>query len=162
MRHTIAVLVENKVGVLARVANLFRRRGYNIENITVGRSERDGIARITLEVEGDELVIEQVTKQLNKLIDVIKVSDITHDEMIERELMLIKVSADTSTRSEILQIVDIFRANVVDVSPKALVIEITGDRDKLNAFEALLRPFGIKEMACTGKVAMVRHPKETK
>ncbi len=162
MRHTIAVLVENKAGVLARVANLFRRRGYNIENITVGKSEREGIARITLEVEGDELVIEQVTKQLNKLIDVIKVSDITHDEIIERELMLIKVSADTSTRSEILQIVDIFRANVVDVSPKALVIEITGDRDKLDAFEALLRPFGIKEMACTGKVAMVRHPKETR
>ncbi|HHV80515.1 MAG TPA: acetolactate synthase small subunit [bacterium] len=162
MRHTIAVLVENKSGVLARVSNLFRRRGYNIESITVGKSEREGIARITLEVDGDELAIEQVTKQLNKLIEVIKVSDITHDEMIERELMLIKVSADTSTRSEILQIVDIFRAGVVDVSPKALVIEITGDRDKLDAFEALLRPFGIKEIACTGKVAMVRHPKEIK
>jgi acetolactate synthase-1/3 small subunit len=113
-------------------------------------------------VDGDELVIEQVTKQLNKLIDVIKVSDITHDEMIERELMLIKVNADASNRSEILQIVDIFRASVVDVSPKALVIEITGDRDKLEAFETLLRPFGIKEIACTGKVAMVRHPKGIK
>jgi acetolactate synthase-1/3 small subunit len=160
MRHTIAVLVENRAGVLARVSNLFRRRGYNIESITVGKSERDGIARITLEVDGDEMVIEQMTKQLNKLIDVIKVSDITNDDIIERQLMLIKVSAEASTRSEILQIVDIFRANVVDVSPRALVIEITGDRDKLNAFESLIRPFGIKEIACTGKLAMVRHPKE--
>jgi acetolactate synthase-1/3 small subunit len=160
MRHTISVLVENKAGVLARVSNLFRRRGYNIESITVGKSEREGIARITLEVDGDEMVIEQMTKQLNKLVDVIKVSDITHDDIIERQLMLVKVTAEASTRSEILQIVDIFRANVVDVSPRALVIEITGDKDKLNAFEALIRPFGIKEIACTGKLAMVRHPKE--
>jgi len=155
----LAVLVENKPGVLARVAGLFSRRGYNIDSLTVGVTDNEYISRMTIVVEGDEHVLEQVTKQLNKLIDVIKVSDLKPVETVERELALIKVKAEPENRSEIMLIVDIFRARIVDVSPKSMIIEVTGDEDKINALTNLLRQFGIKEMVRTGKVAMIRGPK---
>jgi acetolactate synthase-1/3 small subunit len=160
MKHTLAVLVENKSGVLSRVASLFSRRGYNIDSLAVGVTEDPEISRMTIVVHGDDHVLEQVTKQLNKLIDVIKVSDIGGDEAVERELALIKVAADVSTRTEIIQIADIFRAKIVDVAPKSMTVEVTGDEAKIQAIEKLLRQFGIKEMARTGKIALVRGPKK--
>ena len=160
MKHTLAVLVENKSGVLSRVASLFSRRGYNIDSLAVGVTEDPEISRMTIVVHGDDHVLEQVTKQLNKLIDVIKVSDIGGDEAVERELALIKVSADVDTRSEIIQIADIFRARIVDVAPKSMTVEVTGDESKIQAIEKLLRQFGIKEMVRTGKIALVRGPKK--
>ena len=156
MRHTLAVLVENKSGVLTRVAGLFSRRGYNIDSLAVGVTEDLTISRMTIVVRGDDHVLEQVTKQLNKLIDVIRVTDLGADESVERELALIKVVADTSNRSEIIQIVDIFRARIIDVAAKSMTIEVTGDEGKIMGIEQLLRPFGIKEMVRTGKVAMTR------
>jgi acetolactate synthase-1/3 small subunit len=156
MKHTLAVLVENRAGVLSRVAGLFSRRGYNIDSLAVGVTEDPTISRMTIVVRGDDHVLEQVTKQLNKLIDVIRVTDIRADEAIERELSLIKVAADANTRSEIIQIVDIFRARIVDVATRSMTIEITGDDEKIRAMEKLLRPFGIKEMVRTGKIAMTR------
>jgi acetolactate synthase-1/3 small subunit len=156
LRHVLSVMVENQAGVLARVAGMFSRRGYNIESLTVGTTENPKISRMTIVVEGDAHVIEQVTKQLHKLIEVIKVSDITNEEYIDRELVLIKVHADLTQRGEIMQIVDIFRARIVDLGPKSLVIEATGDQGKISAIEASLKPFGIKEMVRCGKVAMVR------
>lgn len=160
MKHTLAVLVENKSGVLSRVASLFSRRGYNIDSLAVGVTEDPEISRITIVVHGDDHVLEQVTKQLNKLIDVIKVSDIGGDDAVERELALIKVSADVDTRAEIIQIANIFRARIVDVAPKSMTVEVTGDEGKIQAIEKLLRQFGIKEMVRTGKIAMVRGPKK--
>jgi acetolactate synthase-1/3 small subunit len=160
MKHTLAVLVENKSGVLARVASLFSRRGYNIDSLTVGVAEDPDISRMTIVVHGDDHVLEQVTKQLNKLVDVIKVSDIGGDDTVERELALIKVSADVNTRAEIIQIADIFRARIVDVSPKSMIVEVTGDEGKVQAIEKLLRQFGIKEIVRTGKIALVRGPKK--
>ncbi len=154
--HTLSVLVANKPGVLTHVSSLFSRRGYNIDSLTVGVTENQDISRMTIVAHGDEHVIEQVTKQLNKLIDIIKVVEIAPHESVDRELALIKVSADSNSRSEIIQIVDIFRAKVIDVSAKSVVIEITGSTDKIDALEELMRPFGIKEMVRTGKVALVR------
>jgi acetolactate synthase-1/3 small subunit len=151
MRHTLAVLVENKSGVLSRVASLFSRRGYNIDSLAVGVTEDPSISRMTIVVQGDDHVLEQVTKQLNKLVDVIKVSDIGGDEAVERELALIKVAADVSTRTEIIQIVDIFRAKIVDVAPKSMTIEVTGDEAKSQAIEKLLKQFGIKEAKSSDK-----------
>jgi len=145
MKHTLAVLVENKSGVLFRVASLFSRRGYNIDSLAVGVTEDPKISRMTIVVHGDDCVLEQVTKQLNKLVDVIKVSDIGADGAVERELALIKVAADVSTRSEIIQIANIFRARIVDVAPKSMTVEVTGDETKIEAIEKLLRQFGIKE-----------------
>lgn len=159
MKHTLAVLVENKSGVLSRVAALFSRRGYNIDSLAVGVTEDPDISRITIVVHGDDLVLEQVTKQLNKLVDVIKVSDFGGDETVERELALIKVTADTDNRAEIIQIADIFRAKVIDVAPKSMTVEVTGDEGKVDAIAKLLRQYGIKEMVRTGKIAMVRGPK---
>lgn len=159
MKHTLAVLVENRPGVLTRIAGLFARRGYNIESLAVGHTEDPTISRMTIVVDGDDRVIEQVTKQLHKLIDVIKLSDITEDESVERELILIKVNADPATRSEIMQIVDIFRARIVDIGRNTLIIEATGDQGKIAAIESSLRPFGIRELVRTGKIAMVRGPK---
>ncbi len=159
MRHTIAVLVENKPGVLARVASLFRRRGYNIESLTVGTTERDDISRMTIVVEGDEKVVEQVTKQLNKLVEVIKISDVT-DGSVERELCLVRVHAPPEKRGEIVELTNIFRARIVDVSRDSFIVEVTGDEDKVNAFIDLMRQYGIKELARTGKVAMVRGNKK--
>jgi acetolactate synthase-1/3 small subunit len=158
-KHTLAVTVENRPGVLTRVATLFRRRGYNIDSLTVGTTENPGISRMTIVVEGDDKVIEQVSKQLNKLVDVIKVIDITREQLVDRELILIKVKADNNVRAEIVQIVDIFRAHIVDIGRNSLIIEATGDRGKMDALEDSFRPFGIIELVRTGKVAMVRGSK---
>ena len=159
MKHTLAVLVENKYGVLSRVAGLFARRGYNIDSLAVGVTEDPTISRMTIVVRGDDLVLEQVTKQLNKLIDVIRVTDLGSEDTVERELALIKVNADVNNRPEIMQIADIFRAKIIDVASKSMVIEVTGDENKIKAIEQLLKPFGIKEMVRTGKIAVRRGPK---
>ncbi len=156
MRHTLAVLVENNPGVLARVAGLFSRRGFNIDSLAVGRTDNPSVSRMTIVVEGDDRYLEQVNKQLHKLVDVLKISDITRDAYVDRELVLIKVNADAAKRAEIMQLVDIFRARIVDVGPKTLTIEVTGNDGKITAFEDSLRPFGIKELVRTGKIAMLR------
>lgn len=156
MRHTLAVLVENHPGVLARVAGLFSRRGYNINSVAVGETEDPTVARMTIVVEADQVTLEQITKQLHKLIDVIKISDITLDDSVGRELALIRVKADGASRAQIIQIVEIFRASIVDVNDKSLIIEITGAEDKVEAMLQLLRPYGVMEIVRTGKVAMVR------
>jgi acetolactate synthase-1/3 small subunit len=158
-RHTISVLVENHPGVLARIAGLFSGRGFNIESLSVGETEDPTASRMTVVVRGDDLILEQVTKQLNKLVDVIKVSDFTREQFIERELVLIKVSADGRSRSEVSQICDVFRARIVDVAPKAVTIEATGTEDKIKALVNMLKPFGIREMARTGSVALARTSK---
>jgi acetolactate synthase I/III small subunit len=156
MRHTIFVLVENKFGVLARVAGLFSGRGYNIDSLNVGETEDPTVSRMTIVARGDDRIIEQITKQLNKLIDVIKVTDLTEEAHIERELVLIKVSATAKVRSEIIQLADIFRSSIVDVSHETLVISAIGDGDKINAMIDMLRPYGIREIARSGKVAISR------
>ncbi|MDD5016189.1 MAG: acetolactate synthase small subunit [Atribacterota bacterium] len=157
MRHTIAVLVKDHPGVLARVASLFTRRGFNIESLAVGHTEETGISRMTIVVKGDERVLEQITKQLNKLIDVIRVKDISPNNSVERELALIKVNTNSlAARSEIIQTVDIFRANIIDVNSQIMTIETTGTENKVNALIELLRPFGLKEVVRTGKIALSR------
>lgn len=161
MRRTFSVLVENHPGVLARVAALFSRRGYNIDSLAVSRTEDPTISRMTIVAEGDENVLEQVAKQLRKLIDVIKVQDVTAEEHVERELALIKVNADAAARGEIMQIVEIFRAHIVDIGRRTLIIEVTGDEDKIDAFEEAMRPFGIRELVRTGKIALLRGSKTT-
>jgi acetolactate synthase-1/3 small subunit len=158
-KHTIAILVENKFGVLSRVAGLFSARGYNIESLSVGETLDPTVSRMTIVVRGDEFVIEQVMKQLHKLIDVVKVSDLTDDSHVERELVLIRVNAEPQHRNEILRTADIFRAKVVDVTPSSFVLEATGDAAKLEALIELLRPMGIQEIVRTGKVAIARGPK---
>ncbi len=155
-KHTIVALVEDKPGVLNRIASLFRRRNFNIESIAVGHSEQPGLSRMTIVVDGDDAKIEQVRKQLDKVIEVIKIVDITDEEPVARELALIKVRATPSTRGEIIQIVDIFRANIVDVAVDSLIVEVTGDEDKVDSLIELLRGFGIKEMARTGRIALTR------
>ncbi|MGA7075569.1 MAG: acetolactate synthase small subunit [Halobacteriota archaeon] len=159
MKHTLSVLVQNKPGVLARTAGLFSRRGYNIESLTVGVTENENVSRMTIVVTGDDTVVEQVTKQLNKLIEVIKVSDLTKESYVNRELVLIKVTADGSNRAEILQLVDVFRARIVDVAAKSLIIEVTGDEGKIVALIVMLKQFGIKEIVRTGTLALGRGPK---
>ncbi|MBO8179749.1 MAG: acetolactate synthase small subunit [Archaeoglobus sp.] len=159
MKHTIAVLVENKPGVLARVASLFRRRGFNIESLTVGTTEKEDLSRMTIVVEGDDKVVEQVIKQLNKLIETIKVSELS-ESSVERELCLIRVHAPPEKRGEIVELTNIFRARIVDVSRDSFIIEVTGDEDKVSAFIDLMKQYGIKELARTGKVAMVRGNKK--
>jgi len=159
VKHTLAVLVENQPGVLSHVAGLFSRRGYNIESLVVGETEDKTVSRITLVVDGDERVIEQVSKQLNKQVEVIKVNDITNEEIVERQLLLVKVHADPETRQEIMQIVEIFRCRIVDIGRRSLIIEATGDEEKVLAIIKSLQPFGIQELVRTGKVAMVRGPK---
>ena len=158
--HTIVALVQDRPGVLNRVASLFRRRGFNITSLAVGQSEQPSLSRMTFVVEGDDDTVEQVTKQLHKLIEVIRVSEISEDEIVARELALVKVHTTPPTRSEIMQLVDIFRANIVDVGPSSLVIEVTGEEDKITALIDLLRPFGIREIMRTGRVAMVRGTSE--
>ncbi len=155
-KHIISVLVENRFGVLARIAGLFSGRGYNIDSLTVAETDEPDVSRMTIVSTGDEQIIEQITKQLNKLIDVIKVSDLTGDQYVDRELALIKVSADGKSRSDIINIVDIFRAHIVDVTPTTLMIEVTGDEEKLKAIIEMLRPYSIQEIARTGKIAMLR------
>ncbi|MDW7740490.1 MAG: acetolactate synthase small subunit [Bacillota bacterium] len=156
MKQVLAVIVENKPGALTRVSGLFSRRGFNIENIAVGETVTPGISRMTITVEGSEKVIEQVVKQLHKLINVIKVSNLSNEPSVMRELMLLKVKAETGFRSDIQQIVETFRGKVVDVSPDSMIIEVTGNDDKLEAIKLLLQHFGIKEIVRTGKVAMLR------
>ncbi len=158
-KHTIAVLVENRFGVLSRVAGLFSARGYNIESLSVGETLDPTVSRMTLVVRGDEFVIEQAIKQLHKLIDVIKVTDLTEEGHVERELILMKVNAEPANRAEILRIADIFRAKVVDVTPATYTLEVTGDEQKIGAIVELLRPVGIQELVRTGKVAIARGPK---
>lgn len=155
VKHVLGVLVENQPGVLAKVAGLFSRRGFNIESLAVGTTEDPTVSRMTIVVEGDENVIEQVAKQLNKLIDVIRVADIAKDS-VARELALIKVHTTPATRNEIIQIVSVFRAQVVDISKDSLIIEITGDQDKVSALQEMLKDFGIKEMVRTGIIAVDR------
>ncbi|MDH5363886.1 MAG: acetolactate synthase small subunit [Dehalococcoidia bacterium] len=155
-KHTLVALVEDKPGVLNRVASLFRRRAFNIQSLAVGHSEQPGLSRMTVVVSGDSAVVEQVRKQLDKLINVIRVTDITEGDIVARELALIKVNATASTRSEIIQIVDIFRANIVDVASDSLTVEVTGDEDKVKSLFELLRSFGIKEVTRTGRIALTR------
>ena len=155
-QHIITAMVSDKPGVLNRVASLFRRRGFNIESIAVGASEVPDVSRMTIVVDGATTLIEQVRKQLDKVIDVIKVSDITGGSTITRELALIKVKSNPGTRSEIMQIVDIFRAKIVDVAIDSLTVEVTGDEAKVNSLYNLLRGFGIKEISRTGVIGMTR------
>ncbi|MFC2035089.1 acetolactate synthase small subunit [Chloroflexota bacterium] len=155
-KHTIVALVEDKPGVLNQMASLFRRRSFNIESIAVGHSEMPHLSRVTIVVDGTTTMVEQARKQLDKIIDVVKVSDITGDNMIARELALIKVKATSATRSEIMQIVDIFRANIVDVCSDSVTIETTGNEEKINSLFKLLHSFGIKELARTGRIGMIR------
>ena len=156
MKHTLIALVEDKPGVLNRMASLFRRRGFNIESIAVGHSEVPHLSRMTIVVDGTTAMVEQVRKQLDKVIDVVKVFDITEEDMVARELALIKVRATSSTRSEIIQIVDIFRASIVDVASDSVTVEVTGDEEKITSLLNLLRGFGIKEIARTGRIAIAR------
>jgi acetolactate synthase I/III small subunit len=156
MKHTLSVLVEDEAGVLSRIAGLFARRGFNIESLAVGPAEQMGVSRITMVVPGEDQVIEQLTKQLYKLINVLKVQDITEIPCVERELMLIKVNATPQLRSEILEIVQIFRAKIVDVSEDSVTIEVSGDPGKMVAIVQMLNKFGIREIARTGKVALTR------
>jgi len=159
MSHIISVLVENKSGVLAKISGLFSRRGFNIESLAVGPTEDEKISRITMEVEAEEHSLEQIIKQLYKLVNVIKIKELDPRNIVERELVLIKVNADSKTRPEILEIVSIFRANIVDVGKNTLVIEITGNTSKVKALEDLLKPFGILELVRTGKIACTRGSK---
>jgi acetolactate synthase-1/3 small subunit len=156
MRHTLVALVEDKPGVLTRMASLFRRRGFNIESIAVGHSELPNLSRMTIVVNGTASILEQVRKQLSKVVNVVKITDVTDDNITVRELALIKVRATSSTRSEIIEIADIFRASIVDVASDSLTIELTGDEDKVDSLLNLLRSFGIKEVARTGSIAMLR------
>ena len=155
-KHTITALVLDKPGVLNRISSMFRRRGFNIASLAVGQSEQPDLSRMTFVVEGDDAVVEQVTKHLNKLIDVIRVFDISKENTISRELALIRVRSNVQSRSEIMQIVDIFRANIVDVAEDSLIIEVTGDEDKVDSLQNLLRSFGVMEVMRTGTVAMNR------
>ena len=156
IRHTLIALMEDKPGVLNRVSSLFRRRNYNIESLTVGHSETPGISRMTVVVSGDERIVQQVIEQLSKLINVTQVVDVSEEPAVIRELALIKVQAAHGTRSEIMELVNVFRARVVDVGATSLTVEITGQEDKVDSLIGLLQPFGIKELARTGRVAMVR------
>ncbi len=155
-QHTVVALVYDKPGVLNRVVSMVRRRAFNIGSLAVGHSETPGLSRMTFVIEGDDTVQEQVTKQLRKLVDVVKVSDLKGANAVYRELSLVRVSATAATRSEIIQIVEIFRANIVDVGHDSLIIEITGDEEKLESFVTLLKPFGVLEIMRSGRLAMVR------
>ena len=155
-RHIFSVLVENRFGVLARIAGLFSGRGYNIDSLNVAETDDPGVSHMTIVTHGDAQIIEQIYKHLNKLIDVIKVTDLTAENHVERELVLIKMNASPNRRGEILQIMEIFRARTVDVSPATLTIEVTGDEGKLKAVIDMLRPYGIQELVRTGKIAIMR------
>jgi acetolactate synthase-1/3 small subunit len=158
-RHTLSVLVEDQPGVLARIAGLFSRRGFNIESLAVGPTETPNVSRITLVVAVEDLPLEQVTKQLNKLVNVLKIVELEPDTSVQREFMLVKVRADATTRSHVLETVQLFRAGVVDVAPEAVTIEATGSRDKLDALLRVLEPFGIRELVKSGAVALGRGSK---
>jgi acetolactate synthase I/III small subunit len=155
-RHTLSVLVENKPGVLARVSALFSRRGFNIDSLAVGPTEHSDVSRMTIVVNVEDLPLEQVTKQLNKLVNVLKVVELDQSASVQRELLLVKVKADLATRSQVLEVVQLFRAKVVDVAADAVTIEATGTADKLDAFIRVLEPFGIRELVQSGMVAVGR------
>ena len=155
-KHVLSLLTENKPGVLARIAGLFARRGFNIDSLAVGPTDDNAISRITLTVDGAAHPIDQVTKQLHKLVNVIKIRDLEPDETVARELALFKVSADGESRGQIMQFTDIFRGKVIDVSKRAVTVEITGTDDKIEAFERMVRPFGLIEMVRTGEIAVSR------
>jgi acetolactate synthase I/III small subunit len=159
MRHIISLLVENEFGVLARVAGLFSGRGFNIESLCVAETADPAVSTMTIVTRGDDQIIEQVMKQLNKLISVVKVVDLSEKDFVEREMLLVKVSATAQTREEVLRVVDIFRGKVIDVGSKTYTIEVTGDEKKINAILTLLKPLGIKELVRTGRVAMIRGSK---
>ncbi|MFA6431276.1 MAG: acetolactate synthase small subunit [Candidatus Margulisiibacteriota bacterium] len=156
MKHTISVIVENKPGILSRVAGLFARRGFNIESLAVGVTEDPAISRMTISAEGDEQDLEQILKQLYKLIDTIKVFDLPHEKAIEVELALIKVSASDKTRAEITQIVDVFKAKIVDASESSIIIQIADESSKVASMEEMLRKYGVKELVRTGKIALLK------
>lgn len=160
MKHVISVLVENKVGVLSRITGLFSGRGFNIESLAVAETESNSLSRMTIVVSGDEPILEQVRKQLGKVIDTIKVTDFTNTDHVARDLMLIKVNVAPGKRSEIIELVDIFRGKIVDVGQKDMIVEISGPEERLEAVLDLLRPYGIKEVARTGRIAMVRGQKK--
>lgn len=161
MKHTLSVLVENKPGVLTRVAGLFARRGFNIDSLVVAETENPLVSRMTITVDEQDQPVEQVTKQLHKLINVLKITDLDPAGSVETELLLIKVKADASSRSAIMQIVEIFRAKIADVSAEVLIIEMTGARDKVGAFMELMAPFGVVELMRTGRIAMSRGKRAT-
>jgi len=156
MRHTISVLVENKFGTLTRIAGLFSGRGYNIDTLNVAPTHDQTASRMTIVTHGDEATLEQICKQLNKLPDVLEVRDFRTDEYVDRELVLIKLSVNAKSRAEVMQITDIFRAKIVDVQPKSLTIEITGNESKVEKFIELMKPFGVLDLTRTGKVALAR------
>lgn len=156
MKHTISVLVENKFGVLARIAGLFSGRGYNIDSLSVAETIDPTVSRMTIVAHGDDRVIEQITKQLNKLVDVIKVQEYAEGDSLERELVLVKVHTGAQTRSEVMQIVSIFRGKIVDVGHEFVTVELTGTEDKVEAMLGLLKPFGIREVVRTGTIAIAR------
>ena len=156
MRHTISVLVENKFGVLTRIAGLFSGRGYNIDTLNVGPTDDPATSRMTIVTRGDDATVDQIVKQLEKLTDILKVQDFREDEYIDRELVLVKVAVDSKTRAEVMQITDIFRSKIVDVQPKSLTIEITGNESKVEKFLSLMKTFGVIELTLTGKVAQPR------
>jgi len=161
-RHVLSVLVENQSGVLSRVSGLFSRRGYNIDSLSVGETEDPKVSRMTIVVRGDDYILEQIKKQLNKLIDVIKIIELKNDQSIFRELAMIKVKAEGSSRASIIEIVGIFRAKIVDVANETLTVEMTGDEGKIEAFINLMKPYGIKEIVRTGLTALERGNKEIK
>ena len=156
MRHTISVLVENKFGVLTRVAGLFSGRGYNIDSLNVGPTQESGLSRMTIATHGDESTLEQIVKQLSKLPNVLKVQNFNADEYVDRELVLVKVTVDSKSRAEVMQITDIFRAKIVDVQPKSLTVEITGNDSKVEKFLDLMKTFGVSDITRTGKAALPR------
>ena len=160
-KHTLSILTENKPGVLTRIAGLFARRGFNIDTLTVGPTDDEGISRITLTLDGAMHPIDQVTKQLHKLVNVLKIRDLEPDHTVARELALFKIAAEGAVRSEVLQICEIFRGKVVDVTRRSLIIEVTGTTDKIEAFERMARPFGLIEMMRTGEIAISRGRGET-
>ena len=160
-KHILSILVENKPGVLTRIAGLFARRGFNIDTLAVGPTDDETVSRITLTLDGAAVSIDQVTKQLHKLVNVLKIRDLDPSETMSRELALFKISADGSARAEVMQVCEIFRAKIVDVSRRTIVTEVTGTQEKIDAFERLVRPFGLVEMARTGEIAIARGRTET-
>ncbi len=159
MRHTISILVENHFGVLARVSGLFSARGYNIDSLCVAETDDPAVSRMTVVVRGDDQVLEQIVKQLNKLVDTIEVLDLTSEDHVERELVMVKVAAGNGSRSEVIEVANIFRAKVIDIGKNAMTVEVTGSAGKVRAFIDMMRPFGLEELVRTGKVAIARSPK---
>lgn len=160
-QHTVVAIVEDKPGVLMRVASLFRRRGFNIESLTVGYSEAPGLSRMTIVVDGASAPVEQVEKQLYKLIDVVKVTDLSNEDMVARELAMLKVRCNNVNRHELLDIANVFRADVVDIATNSIILQVVGDEDKIDGLVKMCEPYGIRELSRTGRIAMVRGPKTT-